>query len=929
MPQLSKPHTCTGCPLESKGLGYAPAVGPTGSRLLLVGEALGDDEVRQGEPFVGRAGGILGRILTRSGINRSDVRIDNTVRCQPPNNWLEGAPWERGAVNHCSQYLNQTLQEDHQVIIALGGTATRRLLNLGKDNYKHQDWHGSPIRVGKHWIISTFHPAFVFKRGSGIIGGMLYDFQVAKEVIQEGWTPELASLVVDPDIAWFNAWVEEYLSHEEAWLSCDIETPEKLTGKSEEELEQEGQILRINFSFNRDQGITVPWSGQYLAGIRRLLSSSGVKAWWNARYDIPILRAQGYAPAGTNLDFMWGWHILQSDLPRGLGYVSPFYSRYGPWKHLSSGDPGRYAAIDAVQTTRVASGIARDLQKQGQWDTFYRHVYELDQRVLHPAEDIGLLTNKEKLTAFKEKLLKVEQEKQAQLKEIVPKEALEWHPKGGWTRPHETDFIVTYKRGEEKFPVGYRQDEQFTQIEQLLVQVCVSCNAQSIARTHRCRDKSLTPVIDLQERPTPRHYVHEPFNPGSWQQVLKYMSLKGHEGGKGKKKKSSSPSTDKKTLQALAKKTKDPFYQCLLDYRAVSKVRTTYVEGAERRVDSENRLHCNFLHAPSTMRLSCVNPNLQNVVADRSGPEALAAGFRACLVAAPGHVLVEADFSGIEAVQTGWYAGDPDYIRLAKLGVHAFLASHLIGAPADLKWSDQDLGKYFKDIKKRFNQKYDEAKHVVHGTNYGLSPFGMVQLYPEVFTRASAIAAQGLYFEICPKLKSWQDSTRERAAKNGYLGGADHPYRYKHWYWLVKTYDSKKREWGPGPDSKRCLAFYPSSTAAGKIKDSALGLMDPAGHNYIGDLYAGRTPIRALVHDSILVEVPIKKLEEVVWKMNNEMTLPIPQQPCPPEWKIGSHLTVGVAIKWGYDWLKMQDYDLKEVGVASDTAVREEEEEVA
>ena len=130
MPQ--KPDTCIGCPLYSKGYSYAGAIGPSNAKVLLVGEALGQQEAIQGKPFVGQAGSMLDRIIRLAGFTREEFRIDNVLHCQPPSNWLDGAPWELEAVEHCSQYLNQSLDEPHLVVVPMGAIPTRRLLGIGR-----------------------------------------------------------------------------------------------------------------------------------------------------------------------------------------------------------------------------------------------------------------------------------------------------------------------------------------------------------------------------------------------------------------------------------------------------------------------------------------------------------------------------------------------------------------------------------------------------------------------------------------------------------------------------------------------------------------------------------------------------------------------------------------------------------------------------
>jgi DNA polymerase I-like protein with 3'-5' exonuclease and polymerase domains len=766
---------------------------------------------------------------------------------------------------------------------------------------------------------------------------MLFDFLVAKEAVAGTWEPEPASIVVDPDPFWFKEWVDRYLAAlergENLYLAVDIETPRKI-GRDEGDLEADDsyEILRINFSYNPNEGVTVPWTARYLQDILRLLRSTGTKAWWNYNYDIPRLAYNNANPLGLNLDFMWGWHLVQSDLPRGLGYVAPFYSRFGPWKHLSASDPGRYAAIDAVQTLRIAFGVTRDLKKNGQWEIFLRHVTELDKRVLDPAHRIGIEVDTTRLAAFKLDLQEKEERLAQEVGKFIPHDSLPLHPKDGWKRkPEEESFAISYSRGEKSDLKTYTQADIEEQQLLELTKVCLGCGAVGIAKTHTaCKKEGKVPEVVEQMAHITRYYVREPFNPNSADQIRAYALKKGDALPKGKKSKSGKATTDKKVLSRLAKK--DKFYKLVLDYREVQKVKGTYAEGTERRLKSDRRLHPRFLHKPSTLRLSCVNPNLTNVVADRGGSEGIASGYRACIVARQDSVLIEADFSGIEAVETGWFAGDPNYIRLAKLGVHANLASHLIGKPADLGWSDDDLAAYFKTIKeeKRYTEPYNRAKRVVHGTNYGLTPRGMVNNYPELFTISSATATQALYFDLCPRLKDWQDSVRRIAARQNYLGGKDHPFHYKHWFWAVVSWDHRRKEWVHGEDSKRVVAFYPQSTSAGVLKEAVLRLYDRENypHLYIGDMFDGDSPIRALIHDSILLEVPKEREAEAIEKVVASMSMPIMQQPNPPEWHAqhGTHLQIGVAVKAGYNWRDMYTVDPGK-GVAYDTPREEEEDD--
>lgn len=407
------------------------------------------------------------------------------------------------------------------------------------------------------------------------------------------------------------------------------------------------------------------------------------------------------------------------------------------------------------------------------------------------------------------------------------------------------------------------------------------------------------PIVQREAQVT-RYFCREEFNPASPKQLLAYMKAKNLQPGYNNK--TESETTDEDTLKRLAKK--DPFFKWVLEFREVSKIKNTYVAPYIAKADEDARIHGEFLHAPSTMRLSSANPNLQNVP-DDDDEKALARQFRHCIVATPGCLLVSADFAAIEAVLTGYFMDDPDYIRLATKGIHSFLLSHLLNQPASLEWPDDRLAAYLADLKTvhKQDQRYHACKRAVHLTNYGGTPGMMVRAEPDIFySFGFAQDLQNLYLKLCPKLAPWQASLRERAAKEHRLGGADHPYHYVHWFWDVTGWDPFKKSTIPGADWNKVVSYYPQSTAAGVLFDTCLELVNPDGPYYVGDLYYGRTPLRALIHDEILAEVPVERIDRYVERVEACMTRPIPQ--------LGG-LRLGTDIKVGRDWGSLKK--LKEV----------------
>lgn len=975
---LQRPQACRGCALDDKASGYAPPEGPPSSPILFQAEALGGTEAAVGRPLMGDAGGMFQRLLNLLGWSRDAFRIINTCNCRPPGDWLGGtpkAPWYFDAIAHCAVHRDPVYAEGHKVVVPMGDTAIRTVLGLlHAKHVRVGDFHGTITRdpTNRFWVCPTFHPSFLQRGAHNLIGTVLWDLQQAEKVAQHGVQPDTGSLVIDPPLDWFHAWVDTVvaarLQDPESYpISSDIETPDKIGGKDEGELtadDRSYQILRWNVACHPDEGVTVPFTGPYIDELTRLHASPGPIWGWNFYgYDLDRTIAAGVlteADVARIVDLMWYWHVLQSDLPRGLGFVAPFYSKFGPWKHLADSDPARYGAIDGLQTHRVGFGILGDLLKSGQLAVTRRHVQQLYAQALRPAQLVGAQIDRPRLSAFKEKLADLARTSLASLQACVPEEVCPLTPKQGLTAPPAAEVLhvkatAFTRKGTPRAgrPASEVKQELYTKarvIEQLVlreIMVCTICGETEVHRKHRCKvpytkkdgttgwkSADYDAALELKVASVTRWFWQEPFNPDSPPQVLAYLKFRKHSPGRAKKTRKDS--TNRETLERLERKTKDPFYRHLLDYRAVVKVKGTYVEGIERRLDPEDRVHPHFTFRPSTQRLSCVDPNLQNVVADKEGQKSLAAGFRRCVVSSTDCRLFEADFSAIEAVQTGWLARDPDLIRLAKLSIHAGLASHVLGTPYDKTASEAEIRDYLQAIKKADPLAYDRSKRFIYGKLYGLTTQGMVLQLPHLFpTITVAEHYERIFRQMAPAAAKWQQTTQELAARQHYLGGVgDHPYAYKHWFWSVFVYKrltatqhmrllAKAAKAGVeapvteingqlfrislGEDGKRALAFKPSSIAAGNLKEAMLRLFDPTATSYIGDCKFGRTPLISPIHDSLLLDIPLQAWDRVVPLVLKEMQAPIIEQPLPREWSLGDYLSIGVGAKAGQNWAPYVD----------------------
>jgi len=148
---------CIACPLHQSRTQTVFGVGNPGTKVLFIGEAPGRDEDRQGEPFVGRAGQLLNKILAAIELKREDVYITNILKCRPPNN---RDPQEK-EIRECEHYLKgQIALIQPTVICALGRIAAQWLLqtNAPLATLRSGEYFYEGIR-----ILPTYHPAALLR----------------------------------------------------------------------------------------------------------------------------------------------------------------------------------------------------------------------------------------------------------------------------------------------------------------------------------------------------------------------------------------------------------------------------------------------------------------------------------------------------------------------------------------------------------------------------------------------------------------------------------------------------------------------------------------------------------------------------------------------------------------------------------------------
>ena len=148
---------CQKCSLGQTRTKFVYGVGNPKADLMFIGEAPGADEDRKGEPFVGRAGQLLDRILAAIGFSRDEVYIANMLKCRPPNN----RDPQSDEMDLCTPYLREQIRLIRpKLICMLGRIAAQGLLKtttpLGKMRGRWHEFEGIPALV-------TYHPAALLR----------------------------------------------------------------------------------------------------------------------------------------------------------------------------------------------------------------------------------------------------------------------------------------------------------------------------------------------------------------------------------------------------------------------------------------------------------------------------------------------------------------------------------------------------------------------------------------------------------------------------------------------------------------------------------------------------------------------------------------------------------------------------------------------
>ncbi|MBU1324352.1 MAG: DNA polymerase I [Alphaproteobacteria bacterium] len=321
-----------------------------------------------------------------------------------------------------------------------------------------------------------------------------------------------------------------------------------------------------------------------------------------------------------------------------------------------------------------------------------------------------------------------------------------------------------------------------------------------------------------------------PFNVGSPRQIgdilFGELDLPG-----GKKTASGQWETGAATLEALAETHELP--RVLLDWRQLSKLKGTYTDALIEAADPEtDRVHTSYqLAAASTGRLASSDPNLQNIpIRTETGRQ-----IRKAFIAAPGHVLISADYSQIELRLLAHIGDIPELKRAfaAGIDIHTATASEMFGVPVE---------QMDPETRRR-------AKAINFGIVYGISAFGLAAQLG--IDQGEAGAYIKTYFERFPGIRSYMDATRAEVRAAGHVSTV---FGRRIHIPAIQSKSAAERQFG-----ERAAINAPIQGAAADIIRRAMIRM-PAALAEAGL----STRMLLQVHDELVFEAPEAEAERVL-----------------------------------------------------------------
>ncbi len=748
---LVRPSTCEGCQLHDRNiaLGFMSPEGNGSSGVLVIAEALGEREAADGLPLRPNApaGSVFAGIIRRiAGLDRSNLLLSNTIWCRPGiKNWLDGAPYEPSAIEHCQQY-NRKLVADRRprAIVTLGGIPTRTVTGMAGYNQGIKLIRGFILRSNRPEyyvdgnplpVIASYHPSFLLRAsktrqmgkgegdangkvekaegGMSLAGVVTRDIQLALQIAKSGVPAAHQFKTIKGNRDVFDQLIRDYESHPEWDIAWDIETPRSIDmADDESEIDSiQAQVTQIQFAHHSDAGYVFPgFSAEYVReGTRRLLAMPNRKLSWNGwKFDNKVVSGHHGIPIlGQDIDLMSAWHWVQPDLPKGLQFATSFHAPHlHPWKHLAISDEDTYGACDVITLILNRDGIFDVMDKRGLRTSYDRHCLMLRTEMVE-AQHRGFPLDPEKHDAFGKKVKDEIEVINQSIQTLIPEDILSLEPKRkpkGQTVA-EFGFVNTPKQ---ILPwlddQGNPKDgsDRVSIVEEIPVEdddgnpIEGEFETRTVVYSRRSVEVFNKETLDNES--ILRWCRIKPFSVGSPQQKIRYIQFRREAEVSARLKKGQPREMAERLAKHKVPKVKNKQKE-LKDNTGAKELEKLFKTTGDPvyqhlvEIGKLKKLYGTYYkgwplrdgYVHTTFGLADTGTGQLSSVAPniQNAPKHsnLAKEFRGCVMAKPGRRLVEIDKKSFHAQTLAFEAKDKAYARLSAIDVHSYMTAHRLKFP--------------------------------------------------------------------------------------------------------------------------------------------------------------------------------------------------------------------------------------------------------
>ena len=835
---LLKLCKCDECPLNNAP-GPVFGHGNRTPKFAIVAEAPGGEEVKTGTPMIGPSGRLSDEMLKVAGTKRSDVYVTNTVLCRPPAPAGEGqqAPTQE-AIDACSERLRAEIENlDPAVIVATGRVPTQHLTGISKavsETTGSMNWSD---KVQK-FVIPTYHPSYILRSHDANAASSIIEAYERAAKLHDGVLSFPPQTV---DIKWkdcrtvdeVNDALDDLFALKDTHLSLDLET--EYAGDPEYEVLM-AQISNGKFTWVMD---AKPLLRNRATTARFIELLSLDRFTWiihNSTFDLKHLQHH-YGMMPANVEDTMALAMCLSEKAEDIGlkklarrYMNaPYYeedvnlSRLGPTRTTSTvtnhDDLAKYGAYDAYYTHHLFYKLRELVELQGNYH-LYDQVLRNVARAFVDMEMTGVVVDIDRLREAKKQIEPLINESFNKLADYAES--------------------VGFNAGEvpSMKEAGHKPRDKAKKVKSTRL------NPASVAHMRHL----LYYILDL-----PKVYAKKNKN--------------GTGGGLA---------TGVEFLDANAD---HEVAQQLKECRRLAKVKGTYIDGVEKCVWPDGKVHADFrLFGAETGRISVTNPALQTIPNDETLHEQNKAmpSLKAFYKPAPKMLWVEADYNALELYIAYHYSKDEDIkVNLDKGDFHTPAAAAVFNR------AERDITRYLRD----------RSKRVTYGIMYGLTEFGLSAQLAEYDEKQCKEFIEN-WLNRFPLFGNWRQKTIDDVLETGLL--TTQMGRQRRWAHLqnrvIREAVSLRVE-----DVKKEAVNFPIQSLANELcLLSLVEVNNQLRERDLGDMIL-------TVHDSLDMQIPETKLDQGLEMIHDVMTVPKFESPVD---------YFPIEVKIGKDWSNMEKVEL-------------------